>query len=205
MRRHGIPSNWIECRILPVVTRSQKTGLHVQFIVRDGLDRLLTYVPAFQGSFMEEIARFDPRADDWLFSLSWQFQILAPQVPTVLPDAASWESSVQAPIELSAPAAAAQPAPPAATPAARAPVRAAPEPVATTAPAPAVAAAAPEVARPVVDAVRDEEVQEDLQALYAIRDAALRQGRPDSTGPAGERDFESTHPGATDPPLRKRR
>ena len=43
--------------------------MHVQFIVRDGTDRLLVYVPAFQRSFMTEINRFDPRAEDWLFVL----------------------------------------------------------------------------------------------------------------------------------------
>lgn len=89
MRRHGIPSAWIDCRILSVVTRSQRSGMHVQFIVRDGIDRLLTYVPAFQTSFMDEIARFDPRVDDWLFSVSWQFHNLA-KVASLMPDPALW-------------------------------------------------------------------------------------------------------------------
>ena len=56
LRRHGIPSAWIDCRILSVVTRSQRSGVHLQFIVRDGVDRLLAYVPAFQTSFLKEIA-----------------------------------------------------------------------------------------------------------------------------------------------------
>ena len=29
MRRHGIPSDWIECRILSAVTRTGRRGLHV--------------------------------------------------------------------------------------------------------------------------------------------------------------------------------
>jgi hypothetical protein len=153
MRRHGIPSDWIECRILPLVTRSNKSGLHVQLIVRDGIDRLLTYVPAFQASFMEEIARFDPRAGDWLFSLSWQFQILSAPVAKAMPNPQSWQASAAAPLEGHA------------------------------GPAAGV----------------DNDLQDDLQALYAIRDAALREGRPESVGPAGEADFESTQPGAAPP------
>jgi hypothetical protein len=188
MRRHGIPSAWIDCRILSVVTRSNRAGMHVQFIVRDGIDRLLSYVPAFQTSFMEEIARFDPRVDDWLFSVSWQFLHFNAKVASLMPDPAVWASTTagvplqpQAPFSTTAPApvqpVAATPAPtPAPTPRpTRAPVQAAPAPVPTAAPA------------------ADEDVMEDLQALYAIRDAAIR-GAP-APGPSGEKDFESTRPG----------
>jgi hypothetical protein len=202
MRRHGIPSAWIDCRILSVVTRSQRSGMHVQFIVRDGIDRLLTYVPAFQTSFMDEIARFDPRVDDWLFSVSWQFHNLA-KVASLMPDPALWSRATgAAPLQSTAPAPLAAPAPvqpAAATPPPTAAPAAAPSPRPAAAPAPTQ----PNAARPsqgVADAPRDDEVMEDLQALYAIRDAALRQGRPDAVGPAGEADFESTHPGgAADP------
>jgi hypothetical protein len=73
MRKHGIPSDWIECRTLSVLTRQHKQGMHVQFIVRKGDEQLLEYVHAFQASFWREIERFEPRARDWLFSLAWQF------------------------------------------------------------------------------------------------------------------------------------
>ena len=73
MRKHGIPSDWIECRILSVVTRRHQSGMHVQFIVGKGQNRLLNYVQAFQDSFWEEIEKFEPNARDWLFSLAWQF------------------------------------------------------------------------------------------------------------------------------------
>jgi hypothetical protein len=191
MRRHGIPSAWIDCRILSVVTRSQRSGMHVQFIVRDGIDRLLTYVPAFQTSFMEEIARFDPRVDDWLFSVSWQFLHFNAKVPSLMPDPAVWAGSTSgAPLQGQAPVRA--PAQPAATPA----PSAAPAPRPTRAPAPA-AARPPAPAAPVAPA-GDEDVMEDLQALYAIRDAALSQGRPAATPSPADEDFESTRPGSDD-------
>jgi hypothetical protein len=74
MRKHAIPSNWIDCRTFSVITRQHTPGMHVQFIVRDGEERLLDYVHAFQDSFWEEIEKFEPQARQWLFSLSWQFE-----------------------------------------------------------------------------------------------------------------------------------
>src|SRR5687768_17562883 len=74
MRKHGIPSDWVECRILSTIGRNGRTGLHVNFVVRRAHDQLLGYVFAFQDSFDRELARFDPRARDWLLSLGWEFQ-----------------------------------------------------------------------------------------------------------------------------------
>ena len=73
MRRHAVPSDWIECRMLPVVTSRRKTGVHVQLIVKQGQARLVNYIPAFQSSLMAEVEKYDPRAWDWLLSISWQF------------------------------------------------------------------------------------------------------------------------------------
>jgi hypothetical protein len=72
MRKHSIPSDWIECRILSVQTQ-QKPGMHVQFVVRQGDEQLLDYVHAFQESFWEVVLQFEPQAREWLFSVTWQF------------------------------------------------------------------------------------------------------------------------------------
>jgi hypothetical protein len=181
--------------------------------VRDGVDRLLTYVPAFQSSFMDEIARFDPRVDEWLFSLSWQFHNPNAQVPSTMPAPDTWSASAAAApgdalAAVNGDALAAMPA--TAAPAARQRAPEPPEAAAIDMPAAAVAAMAAPAAQPEPDPTSDQEVLEDLQALYAIRDAALRPQKPQATGPAGERDFESTHPGAgagpeADPPGPRRR
>lgn len=73
LRRHGIPAEWIDCRTLSVKSRENKSGLHVQFLVRQADQQLLPYVHAFQESFMGQIGRIDPGAKEWLFSVSWQF------------------------------------------------------------------------------------------------------------------------------------
>lgn len=122
MRKHGIPSDWMECRILSVVTRKRLSGMHVQFIVAQGQPRLLEFVHAFQESFWEEIEKFEPRARDWLFSLAWQFDAPTARGARAAPEAEGWEDGDTQPHD---------------------------EP--------------------------PDELASDLQALYAIRDAALQQ------------------------------
>src|SRR5687767_14449528 len=58
MRRHAVPSDWLEVRMLPVVTSKGRSGLHVQLIIKQGQGSLLTYIPAFQSSFMAEVEKF---------------------------------------------------------------------------------------------------------------------------------------------------
>ena len=92
MRKHGIPSDWIDCRILSVVTRKQMSGMHVQFIVAKDQSRLLNYVHAFQDSFWLEIEKFEPHARDWLFSLAWQFDGTASPADRSLPGPGRWRN-----------------------------------------------------------------------------------------------------------------
>jgi hypothetical protein len=91
MRKHGIPSDWIECRTLSVLTRQHKQGMHVQFLVRKADHQLLAYVHAFQESFWHAIQRSDPRAKDWLFSVGWEFYGKSVQEFGAMPDPGSWK------------------------------------------------------------------------------------------------------------------
>ena len=90
MRRHAVPSDWIDCRMLPVVTSKRKSGVHVQLIVKQGQGSLLGYIPAFQSSLMAEIEKYDPRAWDWLLSISWQFDGITASTGGQLPGAGGW-------------------------------------------------------------------------------------------------------------------
>src|SRR3954453_12279280 len=100
MRKHGIPSDWIECRMLSTVNRVGRHGVHVDFVVKQAHDRLLAYVFAFQDSFERELPRFDPRARDWLLSLGWEFQGFN---AAEMPDPKTWAQSGPAPLEALAP------------------------------------------------------------------------------------------------------
>lgn len=159
MRRHAVPSDWIECRGVTVRLPRGDDGLQVVFVVRPGQARevMLTYIPAFQASVHAELLRIDPKCGQWLLGMAWQFDgidakdggtSLLPKSPPRSGPAPLSPVSTPAPLELNLPAAPRQPKP-------------------------------------------DDEaaVREDLEALFAIRDAALRaQGTPDfePTRPAGE-------------------
>jgi hypothetical protein len=90
MRKHGIPSDWMDCRALSVLTHQHKSGMHVQFLVLTGDHQLLRWVHAFQESFWEEVLRSDPKAREWLFSVGWEFY--GESIPgfNVLPGAGEW-------------------------------------------------------------------------------------------------------------------
>ena len=128
-----------------MVSRGSTTGMHVHFIVRQAHDRLLTYVPAFQSSFLAAIEKFEPRVSDWLLSLSWQFEGMSDSNYSSMPDPVQWTA-------------------------------------ASTVTAPGAAAGAFE----------DDEMTQDLQALFAIRDAALKQDS--TTAKFDQADFQPTEP-----------
>jgi hypothetical protein len=140
MRKHAIPSDWIDCRILTVVTRKHKAGMHVQFIVRQGEERLLPYVHAFQETFWRELEKFEARPRDWLFSLAWQFDDDRTAAQPML-GADGWDDDTQAPPD------------------------------------------AHDTQPPEED---PDELATDLQALYAIRDAALSQPAELKAQPPGK-------------------
>ena len=162
MRKHGIPSDWIDCRILSTVNRAGRPGLHVNFVVKQAHDRLLAYVFAFQDSFERELARFEPRSREWLLSLGWEFDGF--QVEQ-MPDPRTWAQSAPAPLV---------------------PI---PAPELQSASAQAAERRANETAK------ADEDVQRDLLALFAIRDAALAEaaGKPRDAAPE-QPEFQPTQP-----------
>lgn len=172
MRKHGIPSDWIECRVLSAVNRSGRSGLHVNFVVRQAHDRLLGYVFAFQDSFETELARFEPRAKDWLMSLGWEFR--GHNLSASMPDPKSWAGSGHAPLA----------------------------PMGSTAPLVDRGFAADDGLQ--MDAPKsDEDVQRDLKALFAIRDAAIADAAGKVPSAPEGPDFEPTQPFEDSDPTRR--
>jgi hypothetical protein len=92
MRRHGIPTDWVDCRTLSVLTKQHKQGMHVQFLVRKADHQLLPWVHALQEGFWEQVLRADPRAHDWLFSVGWEFYGKSEQGFHKLPGADAWQA-----------------------------------------------------------------------------------------------------------------
>ena len=74
LRATGIPEGWIECHVLLELARDGQTFVHLRLVVKHWDVRLLQYTIAFQHLLMAEITRFDPAAQEWLLSISWQYQ-----------------------------------------------------------------------------------------------------------------------------------
>ncbi|HEX2547107.1 MAG TPA: hypothetical protein VHL79_19650 [Ramlibacter sp.] len=168
MRKHGIPSDWIDCRILSSMSRSGRTGLHLNFVVRKDHEKLLAYVFAFQVSFERELARYEPRARDWLLSLGWEFQGFNPDE---MPNPREWAASGPAPLVQ--------------------PDWKGPSPS-------SFGELEPEAPK------SDEDMQRDLAALFAIRDAAMADtvARTKEQG-AEDGGFQETQPADDSDPPRK--
>jgi hypothetical protein len=164
MRKHGIPSDWIDCRILSSVSGTGRHGLHVNFVVRQAHEQLLAYVFAFQDSFERELSRYEPRCRDWLMSLGWEFHDVKMDAVS---DPKGWVASAPAPLTAEKP----RPLPPF---------------------TPTVDPAAEEPPK------TEEDIQRDLQALFAIRDAAMadtaRPARPPQNDFAATQPFEDSNP-----------
>jgi hypothetical protein len=164
MRKHGVPSDWVECRMLSSVSRTGRHGLHVNFVVKQAHDKLLAYVFAFQDSFERELTRFEPRARDWLLSIGWEFQgFNAADMPDPKTWAASGPASLQAPLLDSDWK-------------------------------PQVSGFGPDALEDTEPPKSDDDVQRDLKALFAIRDAAIADTASARPRRPEQGDFQPTQP-----------
>lgn len=96
LRRHGIPSTWLDCQMLLVSSRSRGEGMYVRLIVKHWDIRLLTYAVAFQKSLMVDIMRFEPHASQWLYGISWQLEVGDSCPYMQLPDRSVWDDHPKA-------------------------------------------------------------------------------------------------------------
>lgn len=188
LRKHGIPPGWVECRILVVNSRSRGPGLYLNLVMRHWDMLLLTYAHAFQQQLLSAITEFEPQASVWLHGISWELDVGDSCPYLDMPDPAIWLDIL----------ASDTPAPRAAMP--RPVVKAAPAAELTPMPAPVAApvaaslladpAPAPVPAKKTVSD-EDAEVLADLERMFAIRDANIRQQGSADTGPV---DFQNTEP-----------
>lgn len=177
LRKHGIPPGWVECRMLVVNSRSRGPGVYVRLVMRHWDMLLLTYANAFQQQFMAAITEFEPQASVWLHGISWELDVGETCPYMDMPDPSIW-------LELSQPARSSMPVVAAMLQASP------PEP----APAPVPAAAAPSAQAPsaaLAGSDEDAEVLQDLERMFAIRDANIKQQAFADTTPL---DFQNTEP-----------
>ena len=187
LRKHGIPPGWVECRILVVNSRSRGQGLYLNLVMRHWDMLLLTYAHAFQQQLLSAITEFEPQASVWLHGISWELDVDDSCPYLDMPDPSIWVDILASdtPSPRAARAKASAAAKPVATPEfipmpLVAPVAATPAPVQAAAPAPAAAISQ-----------EDADVLADLERMFAIRDANIREQGASDTGPV---DFQNTEP-----------
>jgi hypothetical protein len=187
LRKHGIPPGWVECRILVVNSRSRGQGLYLNLVMRHWDMLLLTYAHAFQQQLLSAITEFEPQASVWLHGISWELDVDDTCPYLDMPDPSIWVDILasDAPAPRAARAKVSATAKPVAAPEfipmpVLAPVVAAPAPVQAAAPAPAAAISQ-----------EDADVLADLERMFAIRDANIRQQGASDTAPV---DFQNTEP-----------
>ena len=90
LRRHDIPAQWIDMKMLVVSSISRGAGLHMRLIVKHWDPRLMNYALALQNEVMADAVRFDPQASQWLHGISWQLEMADSCPYTTLPDKAFW-------------------------------------------------------------------------------------------------------------------
>lgn len=187
LRRHGIPPTWIECQMLLVSSRSRGSGMYVRLVIRHWDDQLLNYAFAFQNVLLAEIARFEPKASEWLHGISWQFEMAETCPHTTLPDKSFWlaRATKQALAHATFPAVTAHPA------IAAVPAFLATQPALVSKAAEAAPAALAAQTTPATPQSAQSDAMQDLERLLAVRDRELSRQAAEGHLPVG---YEKTLP-----------
>ncbi len=95
IRRQGMAPQLIELQMMVVSSASRGTGLYVRLVLKQWDARLLNHAQAFQNALLADIARFEPKASDWLHGISWQLEMTGSCPYTTLPGKAFWQAPAQ--------------------------------------------------------------------------------------------------------------
>lgn len=90
LRRHGIATEWVECQMLAVNSRSRGPGIHVRLVLRHWDTHLITYAFAFQNELLAAITQFEPQSATWLHGISWEFKVGDSCPYPDMPDPSVW-------------------------------------------------------------------------------------------------------------------
>ena len=91
LRRHGIPTEWIDCQMMIVSSRTRGSGMYIRLVVQHWDERLMNYASAFQKELLADIKQFEPQATNWLHGISWQLEVDGSCPYTTLPGISFWQ------------------------------------------------------------------------------------------------------------------
>src|SRR4051812_229204 len=93
LTRNGIPGTWMAVDLLRTTNSKKEQGVHVRFLVRQWVPRLLEYGPALEQEFVQRLVLLDPAARNWLMGFSWQFALEDTTPCPAMPHPASWTAT----------------------------------------------------------------------------------------------------------------
>jgi hypothetical protein len=97
LTKHGIPSAWIGAEAMPSPGRQSEPTVHLKLVIKHWDPRLVTHTMAFQNSFAQRVALFDPLSSNWLSGISWQYALPEGSVVPEMPDPSAWANPAPAP------------------------------------------------------------------------------------------------------------
>jgi len=167
MNRHGVPSTWITAETLVASSRARgQNGIHWRLSIKHWDARLPAHCVAFQNNLIKRVMTFDPMASDWLMGISWQFALDDESACPPMPQPGLWTAEAHAPRVVSQPA--------------------------------AVAGGVIEGPVRIVDygaqAAKESTAREDLEQLFAVRDADMKKHAESAAYDATQPMFARTEP-----------
>jgi hypothetical protein len=105
MNRHGVPSTWVAAETLVATSRARgQSGIHWRLTIKHWDARLPAHCVAFQNNLIKRVMTFDPMAAEWLMGISWQFALEDESACPPMPHPGLWTAEAHAP-RVAAPAA----------------------------------------------------------------------------------------------------
>ncbi|MDB5897927.1 MAG: hypothetical protein JWP22_746 [Ramlibacter sp.] len=93
LTRNGIPGTWMTVDLLRTTNSRKEQGVHVRFLVREWVPKLMEYGPALEQEFVQRLVLLDPQALNWLMGFSWQFSLDDISACPRMPHPGSWTAS----------------------------------------------------------------------------------------------------------------
>jgi hypothetical protein len=167
MNRHGVPSTWISAETLVASSRARgQSGIHWRLSIKHWDPRFPVLCVSFQNNLIKRVMTFDPMAAEWLMGISWQFALEDESACPPMPHPGLWTAEAHAPRPASQP-----------------------EPVAG-----GVIAGPVRIVDFAAAAPKEPSAKEDLEALFAVRDADMKKHAENAGYDATQPMFAQTEP-----------
>lgn len=96
LSKHGIPTHWLACELLPGQTRNRTRGSHIRLVMREWQPTLLPYTVPIQRAILARLIRLDPHSPAWFAGVSWRYDVVDDSTCPSLPSTLAWSKQTAA-------------------------------------------------------------------------------------------------------------